>query len=157
VTKGNNDRTAVVAEFLETVPADEIIIVTNYIAGRLFPAADPRVIGMAKEGAKVLVSSITGEPESKVIEALRSKSDLGVIIESLLNAKQMRFTEPTGLTVKQVSDMFASIASTDGSGSKASKIKAISDMLTNAYPIEAKYVVRLVTGEMPTMVGDMPA
>src|SRR5207247_6360240 len=63
--------------------------------------------------------------------------------------------ESTPLTVAKVYANLDSIAQEGGEGSQERKIRLLSDLLSNATPREAKYIVRMVVGKMRLGVADM--
>src|SRR2546421_256703 len=63
--------------------------------------------------------------------------------------------ESTPLTVAKVYDNLDAIARESGEGSQDRKIRLLSDLLSNATPREAKYIVRMVVGKMRLGVADM--
>src|SRR5438046_3028412 len=57
--------------------------------------------------------------------------------------------------VVEVYDNLDAIASESGEGSQERKVRLLSDLLGNATPREAKYIVRMVVGKMRLGVADM--
>src|SRR5947208_13292305 len=70
-------------------------------------------------------------------------------------ARRQKPLESTPLTTDKVYDHLAAIAREAGEGSQDRKIRLLSDLLGNATPREAKYIVRMVVGQMRLGVADM--
>ena len=70
-------------------------------------------------------------------------------LSKLKAKKQTQLTE-TSLTITEVRRAFEAIAQTSGSGSRTKKERLITALLSQATPVEAKYLVKIFTGEMRT-------
>src|SRR5947208_11193004 len=70
-------------------------------------------------------------------------------------ARRQKPLESTPLTTAKVYEHLDAIAREAGEGSQDRKIRLLSDLLGNATPREAKYIVRMVVGQMRLGVADM--
>jgi DNA ligase-1 len=86
-------------------------------------------------------------------QAFSSTGDIGsatrIVFENSKVKKQTLLVERT-LTVMEARRSFEAIAETEGSGSREKKERLIETMLSLASPLEAKYLVKVFTGEMRT-------
>ena len=71
------------------------------------------------------------------------------VLEQSKSKKQMQLTQ-TPLTVTEVRRAFEVISQTQGAGSRTKKELQITALLSQATPVEAKYLVKIFTGEMRT-------
>ncbi len=150
----------------------------------LFKKAEPRVVGrlvyllMGKlwpdwkglpelgMGEKLIIKSIamaTHVSESTVVELYRKLGDLGLVVEKLKSERKQTVSllafaaggaEAGGLTVDKVYDTLARIAMATGEGSRDLKLKLLAGLLTDATPLEARFIVRFVQGRLRLGVGD---
>ncbi|MEM3081662.1 MAG: ATP-dependent DNA ligase, partial [Nitrososphaerota archaeon] len=94
--------------------------------------------------------------EKRIEEMLRKTGDLGLVAEQLLSSKRSQMTlSLEELTVENVYSQLEKIAKFSGEGAMDMKVKALSGLLAQATPKEAKYIIRLVTGKMRLGVADM--
>src|SRR5207247_5116735 len=97
----------------------------------------------------------TGLDESNVNRMWKDQGDLGLVAEDASSARRQKPLESTPLTVAKVYENLDAIASESGEGSQERKVRLLSDLLGNATPREAKYIVRMVVGQMRLGVADM--
>ena len=71
------------------------------------------------------------------------------VLEQAKTKKQTQLTE-TSLTIAEVKRALEAIAQTSGAGARTRKERLITALLSQATPVEAKYLVKIFTGEMRT-------
>lgn len=142
-----------VSGFLRLLEPDEIEPVILMILGRAFPRWDPRTLDVSWSTLSEIIRRITSV-DWKVFGKVFSKTgDIGtatrmVFENSRVNKQTALFEKP--LTIGQVQQSFVRIAETSGAGSKERKERLIEALLSQASPLEAKYLVKIFTGEMRT-------
>jgi DNA ligase-1 len=149
------DITRYLVDVLKKTPADVIDKVVYLTQGKLYPDFAGVEIGMAEKMALRALSAATGHPLEKVERELRSKGDIGTAAENLLKAKKQATLSKKELLVQDVYDALDKIARTTGTGSVEAKVRALSGLLADAKPVEAKYIMRTVTGKMRLGIADM--
>lgn len=143
-TPSRLEKTAILANFISKVPADELPIIVTFLTGRIFPRWDERKIGMASQSIIRIISAITHNKEEQVIDSYKKTGHLGLTAEEMFEKrKQMLFMEPDEITIKDVYDTFSDIAKVSGAGSSAKKQKMLIGLLNSASPKEAHYIVSL--------------
>ena len=75
---------------------------------------------------------------------MRETGDLGQAAEQLLAATAAG--RPATLPVTEVVDTLHQIAQAEGPGSQGRKLDLLAGLLARATPLEARYLLRLVTG-----------
>ncbi len=80
---------------------------------------------------------------------------IGLAAESLLKAKKQATLFKKELLVQDVYDSLDKIAKTQGAGSVDAKVRVLSGLLADAQPVEAKYIMRTITGKMRLGIADM--
>jgi DNA ligase 1 len=113
-----------------------------------FAAVD---LGLAEKLALRAVATATGVEPTAVVAAVREAGDLGQAAEQLL-ATTAGDREPS-LQVDTVVDTLHEIARAEGSGSQGRKLALLADLLALATPLEARYLLRLVTGNLRLGIG----
>jgi len=144
----------ILSEFLRTVPTAEMEHVFLLAQGRIFPAWDQRVIGMASQLVLKAINLATGAELAKVEETWKKTGDLGQTTHDLIAKKKQvtLFSQP--LTTKKVFDNLRKLASLEGAGVVNAKVQLVAELLTSATPVEAKYLVRTVLEDLRVGLGE---
>ncbi|MHA2322315.1 MAG: ATP-dependent DNA ligase, partial [Candidatus Thorarchaeota archaeon] len=124
--------------------------------GKLHPdwKSEPE-IGIAEKMAIQVVASAASVSESEVRKTLQKTGDIGSTAESLLQESAQATLFSQELTVSVVYDTLDQAAKVSGSGSNRIKVSKLVGLLTDAKPIEARYVLRTVTGSLRLGLGHM--
>ncbi|MBS3125579.1 ATP-dependent DNA ligase [Candidatus Woesearchaeota archaeon] len=145
------EKTHLVAQFLKTADDPAVIIL---VQGRVFPNWDQRELGMANKLVVKAIALASGASTEKLGGLWKETGDLGKTAEKLMQKKSQSSLFSSALTVKKVFDNLHKIAELEGSGSVERKVQLVAELLTSAKPIEAKYIVRTVLGELRVGLGD---
>ena len=111
-------------------------------------------IGLGEKLVEEAISKAFGEDKDVVESLYKELGDLGLVAERLAaNKKQMTlFSEP--LTLERVYGNFYKIATASGEGATDTKIRLLVDILKDAEPLEARYIVRIPLGRLRLGIGD---
>ena len=155
--------TEMLVGFLKECPADVIDKVVYLTQGKLYPDFVPVDFGIADRLIVRGIAHSTATPESYVDRLYKKMGDLGKVAEELLS-KGMKQSTLTGfsrssdsfaITVEHVYENLDRIARSQGPGSQEIKLRLLSDLLRDASPREAMYIVRTVSGALRLGVADM--
>ena len=120
--------------------------------GKLHPEFVPVEMGMAEKLAIRAVAEASGVSEEDVKASLDSTGDLGATAQDLLERTRR---PPPHLSIEEVYRRLDAIARTAGPGSVAEKVEHLAELLRQATPVEAKYIVRTATGKLRLGLADM--
>lgn len=143
-----------VAEFLKKLQADEVGPATSMILGRTFPKWDQRTLEISWTTLSGVIKRLTNIDWKDFREALSNTGDIGaatkIIFEKTgkIRKQAMLFEKP--LTILEVRRRLEAIAETTGYGSRERKERLLETLLGAATPLEAKYIVKILIGEMRT-------
>jgi DNA ligase-1 len=151
---GRNEITRVLAELLKQTPKAELPMLVYMTQGKLRPDYEGVELGLAEKLALRAISSAAGLPQEKVYETYVKVGDLGSAAEALLKTKNQGTLFSEGLTLKRVYDTLLKIARLSGSGSVEAKLKELASLLNDATPLESRFIMRTVTGELRLGVAD---
>ena len=118
-TTKRNEKIALISTFLKSASSEDVPLATLFLAGKAFPESDPRVLE---------ISYATVSDASK-------------------NLGQKRLAEHP-LTIGDVYNTLERIAKTSGSKSRDRKMSLVQTILTQASPVEAEFLTRMMLGEM---------
>ena len=147
-------KTSIIANFLKNVSDDEIEHITYLLQGLIFPLWDERKIGFSTQLMIKAISSSTGSSRKEVENLWEKTGDLGLVAESLIKTKLQRTLFSKKLTTKKVFENLRVLASLEGEGTVNRKISLVSELLTSASPLEAKYITRTVLDQLRTGVAE---
>src|SRR4030095_5084796 len=108
-------------------------------------------LGLAEKLAVRAVATATGAGPEQVTASVRETGDLGQAAEQLLAATAAG--RPASLLVSAGVDTLHRIAEAEGPGSQGRKLELLAGLLTQATPLEARYLLRLVTGGLRLGIG----
>ena len=134
---------ALMAEYLRALPAPEAGLAALYLAGAPFAETDGRELKVGGALLSRVLAQLSGASQPAMHAAYLRHGDLGGAARDLLEA---RSTVPT-LTLPEVAEAFAAIA---GAGKAAAKQQITLGLLQRATPLEAKYLIKIILGDMRT-------
>ncbi|MCI4322707.1 MAG: ATP-dependent DNA ligase [Thermoplasmata archaeon] len=144
----------ILAELFQRLPPDEIAEAVYLSQGLLRPEFEGIELGVAGQLARRALADALGIPEEKVAQHVRQSGDLGT------TAAELAAGGPSGgegagrtSTVREVYAALLAIATASGDGSQKKKIELLAEVLRGAGPSEAKYLTRLVLGQLRLGVG----
>jgi DNA ligase 1 len=139
------------ATLLAGTPAELLPTVCYLCQGLIAPEFAGVDLGLAEKMAVRAVATTTGTGPEQVAASVRETGDLGQAAEQLLATTAAG--RPARLQVAAVVDTLHWIAEAEGPGSQARKLELLGDLLTQATPLEARYLLRLVTGGLRLGIG----
>jgi DNA ligase-1 len=131
---------------------DKLVYLTQ---AKLGPDFEGLELGLAERLVIKGLSFTTGIGEKELEESWREKGDLGLVGHDAIQSKKQTSLFSNPLTLDRVYDNLKSVATASGSRSQDTKIKLLADLLHDASPIEAKYIIRTVIGKMRLGIADM--
>jgi DNA ligase 1 len=139
------------ASLLAQTPQELLPTVCYLCQGLVAPEFAAVDLGLAEKLAVRAVATATGVEQGDVVAAVREAGDLGQAAEQLL-AATTQDREPS-LQVAEVIHTLHEIASAEGPGSQGRKLDLLAGLLAAATPLEARYLLRLVTGNLRLGIG----
>ena len=144
-TTRTSEKTALLAEYLRTLTPDELPIAAVFLTGRPFAEGDPRAIGLGWSAVSATVAELAGVPRSALGEAYDRYSDLGLAVADVL-AEAGHNPDPQGSpSLPEVAATYAAIEHASGPARKSALFR---DLLARAAPTTAKYLVKILSGEL---------
>ncbi|VFJ13017.1 ATP-dependent DNA ligase [Candidatus Nitrosocosmicus franklandus] len=147
-TSSRLDLTQYLVELMKVTPSNIIDKVIYLIQGKLGPDHSSKELGIAEKMVIRSLSLATGISSSEIKLKFNEIGDLGDVVYKLNYNKSQStlFSEP--LTVERVFDTLTKIANTSGTGSLNLKIRYITSLLNNVSNLEAKYLLKLILGNL---------
>ena len=139
------------ATLLAGTPAELLPTVCYLCQGLIAPEFAGVDLGLAEKLAVRAVATATGTGPEQVAASVRETGDLGQAAEQLLATTAAG--RPASLQVTAVVDTLHRIAEAEGTGSQGRKLELLAGLLAQATPLEARYLLRLVTGGLRLGIG----
>ncbi len=113
-----------------------------YLAGLPFAEADARKLNAGGALLGRAVKAVTGQDDVALRAAYRRHGDMGAATSDLL---AQRTAQGPGLTLAEVAQAFAAMAAAKTTAIRGALVESL---LRRAAPVEAKYLVKLMLGDM---------
>jgi DNA ligase 1 len=133
-------KTATVADYLKSRATDEAAVSAVFLSGRAFPAWEGATLQVGGSLLWSVVAQLSGKSEAALTAAYHKHGDLGAVAGEVLAESPGQ-----GLNVLEVADTFRQIAAARGPAAKGA---LVGDLLARATPLEAKYIVKVITGDL---------
>lgn len=141
-TTKKNEKVRILAEYLRARTVAEAEASAVFLSGRAFPAWEETTL---QAGAALLwqvMKDITGKSDAALTAVYRKHGDLGTAAYDALGTVA---PAESGLTVTDVARAFRDIAAVRGPAAKTTLIR---ELFLKATALEAKYLVKIMTGEL---------
>jgi DNA ligase-1 len=139
------------AELVRQTPQELLPTVALLCQGQIAPDFAGVELGLAERLAARAVATAAEVPPEQVLAIARETGDLGLAAEQLLQAAPG--PRPATLEVGLVFDTLHQVAAAEGTGSQGRKLDGLVGLLQQATPLEARYLVRTVTGSLRLGIG----
>jgi DNA ligase-1 len=133
-------KTALVADYLKSCAPKDAAVSAVFLSGRAFPAWEEATLQVGGRLLWKLVEELSGKTEEALTVSYRKYGDLGAVAAEVL-------PDRTGdkLGVGEVSGIFREVAAARGATAKAALVRGL---LQRSSPLEAKYIVKIMTGDL---------
>jgi ATP-dependent DNA ligase len=152
------EKIAIVADYLKRLAPEEASLSAVFLSGRPFPVREETTLQVGGRVLWRIVAELSGKTEADLTTAYRKLGDLGAVAEAVLPTST-RTHVGTGaparpgrakpgnsaLSLPDVAARFREIAAARGPAAKAAMTQ---ELLSQASPLEAKYIVKIMTGDL---------
>jgi len=138
-TTKKREKTAIVADYLKSRTLDEAASSAVFLSGRPFPVWEETTLHAGGSLLWHTVAELAGKNEKDLTAAYRKLGDLGAVAGNILPERKSK------LSILDVEKSFREIAVSRGPSSKG---KLVHGLLARATPLEAKYIVKIITGDL---------
>ena len=149
-TPGKNDKVRLLAGYLPLLSPQDAETAARLASGR------PSERG-AKDEAQVgystlvdVLKEVCGISSQTLSKTYLKHGDLGEVAQELLGVKKEEPLVPDELGLGDIREAFGILRGAKGKGSAAARRAVVKSLLLRASPLEGKYVVKILTGEMRT-------
>jgi len=140
-----------VADFLRKLKTFEVESAVRLIIGYAMPNWDPRVLEVGFATLIEAIQKITGATYKEFLNAFNQTGDVGTSTKILMEQMQLKRQSTLSqkpLTISNVTKAIEAIAEAIGPKSRIKKKRLIETLLSQASALEAKYLIKVLGGEM---------
>jgi DNA ligase 1 len=135
------EKVAIVAEYMTARTREEAAISAVFLSGRPFPMWEEATLQVGGTLLWRTIVELSGRAEAELTAAYRKLGDLGGVAGTVLGGPAAL----GGLNVLDVEKAFRGIAAARGPAAKGALLK---ELMMLAAPLEVKYIVKIVTGDL---------
>ncbi len=143
-----------ISSFIKNLDDNDLYNVILFIMGKIYPPWDDREIGVGIGLLYEALKQATGISKREIEDLIREKADMGLAAEMIIAKKKQTTLFQEELTIAKVREIFDEMAKLSGEGSQKRKVMLLTDIFISSTPIEARYITRLILGEMRLGVGE---
>jgi len=133
-------KTGIVAEYLKSRTIGEAAVSAVFLSGRAFPVWEETTLQVGGRALWRIVAELAGKDESEMTDSYRRHGDLGAVAGEVLPERLGQDVD-----VLEVQATFRHIAAARGPAAKAAIVR---DLIARAVPLEAKYIIKIMTGDL---------
>ncbi|HET9180503.1 MAG TPA: ATP-dependent DNA ligase [Candidatus Angelobacter sp.] len=141
-TTKKTEKIRLVAEYLRSQPTEEAAQAAIFLSGRAFAKWEERTLNVGGSLLWRALAEVSGKPDVALTAAYRRYGDLGAAAEELL---QGGAPSTSTITLLDLAAVFDDLARTSRA---EQKLRRITDLLRRATPLEAKYIAKIITGDL---------
>ncbi|HYR84097.1 MAG TPA: ATP-dependent DNA ligase [Terriglobia bacterium] len=131
---------AFLADYLRGLSDDDLRAAAVFFTGRPFPLTDARTLNVGWSALINAVQQISGASDELIHQGYLAHGDLGELAEKLLAGAQGGTLNPAA-----VQSRLADLVKLSGA---ANKLPLVLDLFRSLSAVEAKYVVKIITGDL---------
>jgi DNA ligase 1 len=148
-TTSKNLKVSILSEYLSRLDNDSLPIAILFLSGRIFPRGSIQNINVGFSIIMQSLSEIAMLDASEIQQIYLTHGDMGALSEYAVSKKHMfSLFRQQQLTLCFVYNQLKKIADTVGSGAGKNKKKILTGLLIDMLPLEAKYLIKIINGEM---------
>jgi DNA ligase 1 len=141
-TSSKREKVRLLSAFLREAAGADLVLATRYFSGTVFPVGDARTLNIGGAAFSSAMLEVGGIDADQLAGIWRRHADVGDVTGEVL-----RQHRPAGepITLQDLDAAFSSMAAATGSRARAA---ALRDLLARASPDAARYIAKLISGEM---------
>jgi DNA ligase 1 len=150
-TNSKNMKINILSDYLYSLNDDEesLPIAVLFFSGRIFPQGSKFVMNIGYSTVIQVLSEIATLDSNQIQKIYLQHGDMGAISEYAVSKKNMiSLFQQQPLTLSSIYVRFKKIADTIGSGSSKDKKNILKGLLIDSSPLEAKYLIKIINGEL---------
>ena len=146
------EKTEIISNFFKRVLVGDIRKVVYLLKGSIYAQWEGDKLGVSERLIIKIISESSGINQSEIEKLWKKLGDLGKVAEEVLGNKKQSTLSSKKLTLKKVFENLRKLSSFEGSGTVSKKISLVVELLNNANPLEARYIVNTIVKDLRVCV-----
>ncbi|MCP8316375.1 MAG: ATP-dependent DNA ligase [archaeon] len=142
------EKVRILSSYLQNLDKNTLPIVSRFLSGTIFPKGSDKEVYVGYSTLIDLILEISGIDQRKFEATYLKYGDLGLTAEELFNQKALLPVIKRELKLNDVYQEFEKMASIMGKKAVEGRKNILRGLLLDASPIEAKYLIKILTGEL---------
>jgi DNA ligase 1 len=153
-TASKNAKVATIAEYLIKLRGQDgggdtsLAVAVLFMSGAIFPKGSGLTLNVGFNTIMRSLSEIARLEPEEIQRIYLKHGDMGALAEHVVSKRQQNPLVAQQLLLPDVHDQLRKIADAVGSGAAEAKRKILTGLLINSSPLEAKYLIKIATGEL---------
>jgi DNA ligase 1 len=139
------EKIALLANYLKSIPVEDAAVAAVFFSGRPFPVWEETTLQVGGTMLSRIVAELSGRTEHELTAAYRKHGDLGAVAGAVLPGNNGPRGGGGPHPPTTVQRQFREIAAARGPAAKAVTVR---NLLGEVTPLEAKYIVKIMTGDL---------
>jgi DNA ligase 1 len=154
ITTSKNKKVDLIVQYISGLDEDSLPIAVLFLSGKIFPRGSINNLNVGFRTILLSLLEISRLDETDIMRIHLEHGDLGAIAEYAISKKKIvtLFDSVETLeekpTLKEIYDQFKKIANLRGPRSNNDKKNILKGLLLRCSPLEAKYLVKIISNEM---------
>jgi len=141
-------KTEILSEFLKKIKNEKNKDMIYLLQGKVFPDYSEKEFGISEQLCIKALEKASGISSKEIVNKWRKIGDLGKVAEETISRKKQNTLFSNKLSVDKVIDNLKKLPELTGMGTVDRKMSLISELLTSASGIEAKYIIRTLLSDL---------
>lgn len=138
-------KASVLGKYFTSLSDNDLVLAARYFSGYIFPLRDQRTINIGGAALLTAIAAVSEQEKSALQERLVKLGDPGDVTEEAFTNNPQRSHQQPIITLDSLSNQLELLAATTGTKRKTD---LVTELLKMATPLEAKYIVKLLAGDL---------
>jgi ATP-dependent DNA ligase I len=138
-------KASLLGSYFTSLSDNDLVLAARYFSGYIFPLRDQRTINIGGAALLTAIAAVSEQEKSALQERLVKLGDPGDVAEEAFTNNPQRSQHQPILTLDSLSNQLEQLAATTGTKRKT---ELIIELLKMATSLEAKYIVKLLAGDL---------
>ncbi|MBW4546959.1 MAG: ATP-dependent DNA ligase [Symplocastrum torsivum CPER-KK1] len=138
-------KASLLGSYFTSLSDNDLVLAARYFSGYIFPLRDQRTINIGGAALLSAIAAVSEQEKSALQERLVKLGDPGDVTEEAFTNNPQRSQHQPILTLDSLSNQLELLAATTGTKRKT---ELVIELLKMATPLEAKYIVKLLAGDL---------
>ena len=141
------EKTRIIARLFQEAGTN-VSRVALLLQGRVRPAWQKETMGVSGRLMLKALARVTGASTQELERSWSKQGDLGLVAQQHITGRSQQTLFTQQLSVEHVHEQLKRLATIEGRRSQDTKLKIISELLSHAEPLDARYITRTVLEEL---------